>query len=141
MPNASSNNVKNRLFMGSPYPLQKALFQSFVCMDMDEERFCRVVGQPSDLSEQQLCSSLASLEFHPGSCFSDKRVEASPAPAIARNQQVSSLSTRAAGGIVGEVRCRKLRPGILERGDQTPFSFRLIAAGEQGSISTHGIKQ
>src|SRR5437588_9445790 len=83
------------------------LFQSFVCMDMDEERFCRVVCQPSDLSEQQLCSSLASLEFHPGSCFSDKRVEASPAPAIARNQQVSSLSTRAAGGIVGEVRCRK----------------------------------
>src|SRR5258705_10074255 len=107
---------------------------------MDEESLGGVVclftcfGKPAALP----CSRETRID--PANRSSGERIQTAPTPAVTGDQQVGSLGTGASGGIVGKIWCGQLCPCIFDGRNQTPFSFRFIAAGEEGRISPHGIE-
>src|SRR5690348_2019080 len=72
---------------------------------------------------------------------SSKWVESSPVPAFLAEEHVCRLGTCAAGGIVGELRSRKLRPCLLNGSNQLPFRFDFITTSKESRVTSHSVEQ
>src|ERR1700756_2984879 len=108
---------------------------------MDEESLGGVVCVLPVLVKPAALPCSRETRIDPANRSSGERIQTAPTPAVTGDQQVDSLGTGASGWVVREVWRRQLCPCIFDGRNQTPFSFRFIAAREERRISPHGVKQ